>query len=75
MNNFFITTLSIFLMNLVANGQSYPYQNADLSIDERVEDLLDRMNWEEKIAQTYCVHFDEGEEGEPPLPLEDYDYL
>jgi beta-glucosidase len=32
-----------------------PYQNPQLSIDERVKDLLGRMNLEEKAAQMMCV--------------------
>jgi len=31
--------------------QSFPYQNPELAIDERVDDLLGRMSWEEKVAQ------------------------
>ena len=30
------------------------YRNKDLSVDERVEDLLGRMTFEEKIDQLTC---------------------
>ena len=32
-----------------------PYKNRDLSIDERVADLLKRMTLEEKVAQLVCI--------------------
>ena len=39
-----------------ASGQAYPYKNASLPINERVEDLLRRMTLEEKIAQIRHLH-------------------
>ena len=30
----------------------YPYQNPDLSTEERISDLMSRMTLEEKILQT-----------------------
>ena len=33
----------------------YPYQNANLPIDQRVEDLLSRMTLEEKAGQVVCL--------------------
>lgn len=34
---------------------SSPYQQADLSVDKRVDDLLSRMTLEEKAAQMTCM--------------------
>lgn len=34
-----------------ASAQTYPYQNAKLSVDQRLVDLLGRMTLEEKVAQ------------------------
>ncbi len=33
----------------------YPYQNANLPVDQRVEDLLSRMTLEEKTGQIVCL--------------------
>ena len=33
----------------------YPYQNANLPVDQRVEDLLSRMTLEEKAGQIVCL--------------------
>ena len=33
------------------NAQSYPFQNPDLPIDQRVNDLISRMTLEEKVGQ------------------------
>ena len=51
--------LIIFLLIvLCANAQKdkMPYQNASLSIDERIDDLLPRMSLEEKVAQMRIFH-------------------
>lgn len=37
-------------------AQVYPYKNASLPIEERVQDLLKRMTLEEKIAQIRHIH-------------------
>ncbi len=34
-----------------AQKVNHPYQNQKLSVEERVEDLLDRMSLEEKVRQ------------------------
>ncbi len=45
-------TLFLFLfLPFLAIAQNYPYQNPDLSIDQRVNDLVGRMTLQEKIAQ------------------------
>ena len=35
----------------------YPYQNPDLSTEERISDLMSRMTLEEKILQTDQYYF------------------
>lgn len=45
----------IFLFSL-AYSQDMEYKNADLSISERVDILIDQMTLKEKLAQTYCRH-------------------
>lgn len=37
-------------LTLVANGQTYPYQDPNLSSEERAKDLLSRLTLEEKAA-------------------------
>ena len=39
-----------------AQKKTYPYQDASLSIEERVNDLLPRMSLEEKVAQMRIFH-------------------
>ena len=40
-----------FSLLLMAQDTSYPFQNASLTIDERVDDLISRLTLEEKIDQ------------------------
>lgn len=50
-----ILTLSMFLLIVVftTNGQNriFPYQNSQLSVEDRVKDLLGRMSLDEKVRQ------------------------
>jgi len=53
------TLLTIFLLVfLCLNGQKdkMSYQNSDLSIEERIDDLLPRMSIAEKVAQMRIFH-------------------
>jgi beta-glucosidase len=45
----FIFAISIF--PLAITGQPYPYQDADLPVNQRVDDLVSRLTLAEKIAQ------------------------
>jgi beta-glucosidase len=66
-NNLLRITLSLALAALLvfssiptniavlAQGDRFPYKNPQLSIDERVKDLLARMTLEEKAAQMMCL--------------------
>jgi len=52
MKNYFL--LFLFLLggtSLTFAQESYPYQNPDLSIEQRVDDLVSRMTVSEKISQ------------------------
>ena len=46
----------LLLLSLtMAAATKYPYQDASLTIDQRVEDLLSRMTIEEKFGQLVCL--------------------
>ena len=51
MKNKTIVALSMLFPSVVATAQVLPYKNANLSVDERVTDLVGRMNLHEKILQ------------------------
>ena len=46
----------------VENRGKLPYQNPNLSIEERVEDLIGRMTLEEKVYQISALRLGEGDE-------------
>ncbi|HXK66332.1 MAG TPA: glycoside hydrolase family 3 N-terminal domain-containing protein, partial [Spirochaetota bacterium] len=45
-----VILFSLMLVFGVLSSQTYPFQNPDLSIDERVQDLISRLTLEEKAA-------------------------
>jgi len=55
-NILFLAGLSIFLIPRIAIGQqptALPYKNTQLTIDQRVEDLVSRMTLQEKVTQLF----------------------
>jgi len=46
-----LISLSLFLFKVSVAQETLPYQNPDLSVDKRVDDLMSRMTLEEKIGQ------------------------
>ncbi len=50
-----ITMFIFLLQSCKTEKDGVPYLNSSLSIEERVEDLLDRMTLEEKAMQTQCT--------------------
>lgn len=51
-----VTIITLALMTFSMNAKDkYPYQNANLPVDQRVEDLLSRMTLEEKTGQIVCL--------------------
>lgn len=57
-----LSAFSLFLIVRVAPAQDQSgepaYRNATLPVDQRVEDLLERMTLEEKVAQMMSLHGD-----------------
>ncbi|MEM6379228.1 MAG: glycoside hydrolase family 3 N-terminal domain-containing protein [Bacteroidota bacterium] len=52
MKQFFLTTLLFFHILYLGMAQSsYPFENSDLPIAERVDDLIGRLTLEEKVGQ------------------------
>ncbi|MDR2231494.1 MAG: glycoside hydrolase family 3 C-terminal domain-containing protein, partial [Tannerella sp.] len=43
--------LAVLFCALTMSGQSFPFQNPDLTIEQRVNDLVSRMTLEEKVSQ------------------------
>lgn len=50
------TGILIFVMPVLSAQQILPYQDASLSVEERVNDLLRRMTLEEKMGQITHLH-------------------
>jgi beta-glucosidase len=48
---FLITIAFIFISSCQPRADRFPYQNPDLSFEERVDDLASRMTLEEKVSQ------------------------
>lgn len=54
--------------DLNGNGQLDAYENWELSVDQRVKDLLSRMTLEEKVGMMLIPEFPEFKEGKLVLP-------
>ena len=51
-----LVTIALALIALIGSAAGkYPYRDANLPIDQRVEDLLSRMTIEEKAGQLVCL--------------------
>ena len=50
-----VATLTLLLSASCSEKYDYPFQNPELPIDERVEDLIGRLTLEEKVAQMMNV--------------------
>ena len=50
-----IIAIALLAMSIHAANSKFPYRDATLTIDQRVEDLLSRMTLEEKIGQLVCL--------------------
>ena len=45
-----ILSMAVMVVTLSSSGQSYPYQNTNLSFEERAADLCSRLSLDEKIS-------------------------
>lgn len=55
-NRTIVTIITLALITLSVHAKNkYPFQDASLPIDQRVEDLLSRMTLEEKAGQLMCL--------------------
>ena len=51
-----LLTIVISLIAIISNASTkYPYRDANLPVEQRVEDLLSRMTLEEKAGQLVCL--------------------
>ena len=51
-----IVTIALALLAILGHAASkYPYQDANLPVEQRVDDLLKRMTLEEKVGQLVCL--------------------
>ena len=51
-----VTIIALALMAFSMNAKDkYPYQDANLPVEQRVEDLISRMTLEEKAGQVVCL--------------------
>ena len=48
---FFAFIISLSAISVYAQTKTFPYQNPELSIEKRVDDLISRLTLEEKVAQ------------------------
>ena len=50
-----IIAIAMLALSSHATSSKYPYRDATLPIDQRIEDLLSRMTVEEKVGQLICL--------------------
>ena len=51
MKKLLLLTVSLFVFISCENNNELKYLNKDLSVDERLDDIMKRMTLEEKVAQ------------------------
>lgn len=67
--SFLVVILALAFCEVSVYGQEHPFQNPELSIEERVNDLVSRMSLEEKIAQ-----MQNGSPAIPELGIPEYEW-